>query len=278
MDSGGLRQQLLVALEELDQSQSEVLQVKVNLRDAKNFIESLKDQLNKSREKRKKLVDKLKEKESRIVDEEALKEKAEECERLASANVVQENEMEAITVKKENAKLEESTPKPRQSRSVVPSFDPTKPTSKPKPSAKSSGEAKKKRKQVRVVIIDDEETKSHEAIKEVKEKVVKVTKVSKQKLSSRERPSKKSNSSEIDEVMKQGKFEVKPLMSLNKIVKKVVKNGNLNPLSEWYENFDENGKRTLEEATIEYVNVYRKALIELMSKIIKSLYKVLDMR
>lgn len=58
----------------------------------------------------------------------------------------------------------------------------------------------------------------------------------------------------------------------------VVKNGNLKSLLEWYENFDENGKRKLEEATVEYLNVYRKSLIELMSKIAKSLYKVLDMR
>lgn len=38
------------------------------------------------------------------------------------------------------------------------------------------------------------------------------------------------------------------------------------------------GKRTLEEAIVEYLNVYSKALIELMSVIPKSLYEILDVR
>lgn len=43
MDSGSLKQQLVVALEDLYQAQVEVYQVKVNLKDTENFIESLKD-------------------------------------------------------------------------------------------------------------------------------------------------------------------------------------------------------------------------------------------
>lgn len=54
---------------------------------------------------------------------------------------------------------------------------------------------------------------------------------------------------------------VKPPMSINEIVNQVVKNGNLKPLSEWYDNFGENGKRTLKEAIVEYLNVCRKAFI-----------------
>lgn len=38
------------------------------------------------------------------------------------------------------------------------------------------------------------------------------------------------------------------------------------------------GKRTLEEEIVQYLNVYSKALIELMSIIPKSLYKILDAR
>lgn len=49
--------------------------MKVKIKDAKKFIESLKDKLNKSREKRKELVDQLKKKESQSIDEDALKEK-----------------------------------------------------------------------------------------------------------------------------------------------------------------------------------------------------------
>lgn len=68
-------------------------------------------------------------------------------------------------------------------------------------------------------------------------------------------------------------------MSLSEIVNQVIKNGNLKPLSEWYDNFDENGKRTLEEATVYYLNLYSKlSLIEIMSVIPKSLYEILDAR
>lgn len=58
----------------------------------------------------------------------------------------------------------------------------------------------------------------------------------------------------------------------------VLKNGKVKPLLEWYENFDENSKRTLEEATTKYMNVYSKALIELMFEIPKSLYKFWEKR
>lgn len=54
-------------------------------------------------------------------------------------------------------------------------------------------------------------------------------------------------------------------MTLEQIVNEVIKNGNLKPLSECYDNFDDFDKRTLEEAIVEYLNVYSKALIKLMS-------------
>lgn len=38
MDFDGLQHQLIVALEDLDQSEVEVWELKVNLKDAKNFI------------------------------------------------------------------------------------------------------------------------------------------------------------------------------------------------------------------------------------------------
>lgn len=73
--------------------------MKTNLKDVKNFIQTLKDQLIKSKEKRKDLVDQLQKKESQGIDEAVLNEKIEECDRLARANVVQKNEMEAIVMK-----------------------------------------------------------------------------------------------------------------------------------------------------------------------------------
>lgn len=51
-------------------------------------------------------------------------------------------------------------------------------------------------------------------------------------------------------------------MSLDEIVNEVVKNGNLKTIAEWYDNFDENGKRTLEEAIVKYLNVYSRALYQ----------------
>lgn len=59
--------------------------------------------------------------------------------------------------------------------------------------------------------VDDEETKSDEFVKEVKAKAAKATKVVKEKTS---HGRKKSKSSDIDEVIKQGKFIVELPMSL----------------------------------------------------------------
>lgn len=75
MDFDSIQQQLIVPLEYLDQAQAEVRQIKENLKDLKNFIHSLNDQLNKSREKRKELVDKLNEKEIQSIHDQVLKEK-----------------------------------------------------------------------------------------------------------------------------------------------------------------------------------------------------------
>lgn len=52
----------------------------------------------------------------------------------------------------------------------------------------------------------------------------------------------------------------------------------MKPLSKWYDNFDENGKRKQEEVTVEYMNVYSKALVELFIVIPKSVYEILDTR
>lgn len=180
---------------------------------------------------------------------------------------------EEHTMKKET-KPEASKPKPRQTRSKTPSSSPTKPARKSKPLVKPFSEGKRKRGQTRVFIpIDDEETGFDETVKEVKAKATKVTINSKEKLFG-----KKSKPSKINEALKKGKLEVIPPMSLNEIVNEVVKNGNLKPLSELYGKFDESGKISLEEATIEYLNVYSKALIELMTVIPKSLYEILDAR
>lgn len=54
MDSSGLKQQLIVALDDLDQSKAKVRELKTNLKDVENFIQTLKEKLSKSKEKKRK--------------------------------------------------------------------------------------------------------------------------------------------------------------------------------------------------------------------------------
>lgn len=194
--------------------------------------------------------------------------------RAREENILKEEDM----VEPKKAKSEAPAPKPKQPKSYAPSSGAHKPVSSPKPQAKPSDEGKRKREQARVFIpVDEEEMESNEAVKEVKAKTAKATKVTKEKPSGGPKYGKKSKF-KLDEALKKGKLEVKPPMSLNEIDNEVVKNGDLKPLSEWCDNFDESSKRTLEEATVEYLNVYSKALIELMTIIPKSLYDILDAR
>lgn len=91
--------------------------------------------------------------------------------------------------------------------------------------------------------MDDEETTLDEVVKEVKAKNAKTSKVTKEKPSSGAKSGKKPKLSRVDEVMKQGKSEVKTPIFLNETINKVVKNGNLKPLTKWYDDFDANVKR-----------------------------------
>lgn len=68
---------------------------------------------------------------------------------------------------KKEEKPEVSKPKTRKVRSTTPSTKPTKLASKPKSPIKPS-DGKKKRKIVRFVTMDEEETKFDEVLKEVK--------------------------------------------------------------------------------------------------------------
>lgn len=169
-------------------------------------------------------------------------------------------------LKEKKDKLEASTPKPRHSRRNSPSSGPVKSsTSSTMPFNKGE-----KNKIVRFVIVkDDEETNFDDAVKKVKKKGTKATKVIKEKLFDSDKTSKKPKTYGIDEVIKKVRFTVKPPMSLDEIVNKVVKNRNLEPMSEWYDNCDDNGKRTSEEATINYLNDYNKSLMKIMLEIPK---------
>lgn len=67
-------------------------------------------------------------------------------------------------------------------------------------------------------------------------------------------------------------------MTIKEVEKVVIVQGNLKSLFEFYDKFDEVGQRTLEEATMIYLNKFNKTLIEIMSKIPKIIYDVLECR
>lgn len=95
MDTSSLQQQLMMALDDLDKIKSENRELQENLDYAKNFIQSLKDKINESREKRKELCGQLKQKNKTGEDEQlsqALKEKIEECEMFSQENVALKHE------------------------------------------------------------------------------------------------------------------------------------------------------------------------------------------
>ncbi|XP_057836893.2 uncharacterized protein LOC131047082 [Cryptomeria japonica] len=82
MDSN-LHRQLAVELEDLDAEMKENSSLKRNPSAAEDFIETLKDQIDTSSEKRKELQDKLKEKEEQSMESQG---KTDECENLAREN------------------------------------------------------------------------------------------------------------------------------------------------------------------------------------------------
>lgn len=121
---------------------------------------------------------------------------------------------EEQTVKVErNTKLA-TAPKPSQAKSAVPSSGTEKPASQSKSSIKPTSGSEKKKKSVRFVTIDEEETEFDEVMKDVKAKAPKATKITKEKPSGRTRSSKKSKTSEFDEALKQGKFTIVPHVTL----------------------------------------------------------------
>ncbi|XP_057855729.2 uncharacterized protein LOC131065282 [Cryptomeria japonica] len=176
-------------------------------------------------------------------------------------NILKEEDM----VRPKKAKPEASVPKPKQSKGSAPSSNGQKLVNSPKPQAKSSSEVKRKQGQARVLISnDEEEIESDDAVKE-KKKIVKAAKVVKGKSSSKEQSHKKTQSYEI-------------VMTIRKVKETIVKEGNLKPISKYYELLDDVGKRSIKKTTIEYLNKYNRPLIEIMSEIRWSLYDIMDMR
>lgn len=76
--------------------------------------------------------------------------------------------------------------------------------------------------------------------------------------------------SDLDEVIESGKMEttkskyhIIPPLLVQELIDEIIKDGNLENISIYYKNMDDNDKRQIEEAVVLYVDVFSKALIEL---------------
>lgn len=67
-------------------------------------------------------------------------------------------------------------------------------------------------------------------------------------------------------------------MSIEKIERGIIKDGNLKPLCEVYGTFNSVGQRVLEEAIINYLNNFNMTLVEIMPQFHKGLHEILEMR
>jgi len=73
-------------------------------------------------------------------------------------------------------------------------------------------------------------------------------------------------------------FVERPTLFLDDVVKAVTMDGNLQPITKFYDAYNDTDRKILEEATVKYLNIYNKAFIEIISLIPKSLEKELEMR
>jgi len=99
MDAYGLREQLKTALEDLEQSNSEVSELKERLKQADEFMRELKDKLSLSMKKRKELLQQLARQSEESNTNEELTEQTKLCEKLSKEVIMLRHEMESGTIK-----------------------------------------------------------------------------------------------------------------------------------------------------------------------------------
>jgi len=99
MDVYGMREQLQSTLDDLDQSNSEVNELKERLKDADDFINELKGKLSISMKKRKDLLQQLASQGEANDTNEDLKEKTKLCEKLSKEIIMVRHEMESGVMK-----------------------------------------------------------------------------------------------------------------------------------------------------------------------------------
>jgi len=62
-------------------------------------------------------------------------------------------------------------------------------------------------------------------------------------------------------------FVERPTLCVDDVVKAVIVDGTLQPITEFYDEYNDADKRILEKATVKYLNIYNKAFIEIISLI-----------
>lgn len=82
----------------------------------------------------------------------------------------------------------------------------------------------------------------------------------------------------IDEALESGKVNIIHPKSLEDIKNEIIKHGNLNNLSIYYDNADDKEQREIEEAIVQYMNNLSRAPIELSFELPKELYDILDIQ
>jgi len=176
----------------------------------------------------------------------------------------EEEKKEAEKGSKESAPVETST-QTRSSKRSAPITAKSSKTSKLEVQASSKREKRSKTKATRAYASqkDEEKTESDEGVKEIK----------KQKKKGSGKPSTGQDKEEMAEECVE-----KPTLSLKSVIKSITVDGNLQPMAEFYDDYNEADQKILQEATIMYLNIYNKDFIEIISLIPKSLEKELEIR
>lgn len=82
----------------------------------------------------------------------------------------------------------------------------------------------------------------------------------------------------IDEAIESGNVTITPPMTCVELIDEITKDGVLKNVSNFYEDLEDNKKNEIEEAILLYLDIYKKALVEILKEIPLSLYNKLDTR
>lgn len=90
--------------------------------------------------------------------------------------------------------------------------------------------------------------------------------------------SKKKKKEDIDEAIKSGNVSIIPPMSCVELIDEITRNGMLKNIPHYYEHLDDNEQKEIEEVVLLYLDIYKKALLEIAKQILTQLYNNLNAR